>query len=138
MDCGCDKKKQTGSPCEACGAYPEYRDSEVLGGDYWPAIGVHPLSLAAGQEMSVNSLSDVRRTMLVNVTSGVAYMWFREMSGRPFVGGDDPHCEFVSGQGPAQVILPPGHWRLMFGAGADLALVACVTLLDRDPHGRND
>lgn len=134
----CCKSCEKGRTCEkgsTCDPYPEYRDSEVLGGRYWPAIAVEPLTLAAGQSRPVDSLSDVRRTMLVNVIDGVAHVWFRDHCGRPFVGGDDPHLTLGVQPSPHQFILPPGQIRLIVGAGDSLDLVACVTLLDRDPHG---
>ena len=78
MSCGCDKKKQT----PACEQFPEYRDSEVLGGGYWPAISGFPLEILDGGTLPVSSLSDVRRTLLVNVTSGVAHMWWKHLAGQ--------------------------------------------------------
>jgi hypothetical protein len=114
----------------------EFEDSYVYGAQYWPRTQVQPLSLAANAVRRVETISDVVQTMYVHVRSGVLSFWWTDHSGTPDPAavGEQEHMEFTSQPGPHEIILPPGQHRMVFGAGNSAAVVATVTILDREGH----
>lgn len=112
----------------------EFQDSSVYGGRHWPSRQVHPMSLAAGDTRKVETFAPVPQTLYVTVISGVLSLWFGEAAGDPRPAGDQAHMEFVSGQGPSPVILPPGAHSLIFGAANSAACVATAVVMDREGH----
>lgn len=114
----------------------EFRDTGVLGGEFFPRKQVHPLSLAADATYKIYTLSDVPQSVYVTVISGALSLWFTQHASDPRPDGSQAHMEFVSGQGPKEFILPPGEHSMVVGAANDAACVATVCLIDREAHRR--
>lgn len=111
-----------------------FEDSGLYGGMYYPRVKVMPLSLAASAFRNLDIVSDVVTSMYVTVLTGVLSLWFRVTDGALRPGGDQAHMEFVSGQGPVEVILPPGQTQMVVGAGNSAACTATIVAMDREAH----
>lgn len=132
-DCGCKGKPPAQQDDEAIWEYCEYTDSEVLGGNFWPARQVEPMVLLAGGMRKVRSLSDVCRDMHVHVLSGILSMWWGVGSGDHSSSGDQVHMTWGTGNNHP-VRLPPGAHSMTFMADNADACTATVTIMDCEAH----
>jgi hypothetical protein len=133
MSCGCKgQPRPVHRDEEAEWVQCEFVDTGILGGKYFPRRQIHPIVLAADETRKIGTLSDVTQTMYVTVLAGVLSLWFED-----YWQGDiteQVHATFSTGNGPSEVILPPGEHRLVFFADDDAAVTATVCILDREAH----